>query len=739
MRGAIIGFTFAGALAGLGTGALDAFSAVGGDGAALAVLAGAMGLHTAIGLLVGPLFGVLRPLVPSQLSPLRLVRAAWRRLMPGAGDALGDRCHAVATVWIALLLLRVGVGVLTAAYAVVMTRIESTSFAALAVALSGLLVVAATLAVAAPLRAGLARAVEFVVRRRPRLSMLSHPMLNLVAAAVWTLLLLLAWSRAERETVEALDLRPALSGLLLVGGLLLGGEALTRRVRAARGALLAASLVALVGVAASFTALGLTTPAARAALGAGTGSSRLLLDGLRAPFDSDGDGYADQLGGGDCDDANPDVHPGAAEIYDNGVDEDCDGRDLHQPPPPPPAPEPPRPDPREKLSAPYNLVLVTIDSLRADHVGVYGYQRPITPNLDALAADAVLFRNAYANSARTPTSIPSMLSGRYPSEMVRSDRHFATYSAANVFLAEILGRRGYRTLGFPSHWYFEPRYGLNQGFQVWMPFTVVARRMEEVPTARPVVESAVAALRNVDPLVATEDAPFFLWAHLLDPHKNYLWHGELPRFGDAPADRYDHEVLYSDLWLGELLRALRARPDWDRTVVVVTSDHGEAFGEHGYQFHGFGLHEHQLRVPLVVRVPGVPPRTVTQRVGLIDLAPTLLDLADVPRRSPVRTDEMKLRGRTLLPLMFGEAVEDVPVFAEMPAARTPTTPARLAFLSGHWKLTHNAEGDHYELFNLAGDPGERNDLYARVPKRAEQMKTALQQFRAALDVRRATR
>lgn len=374
-------------------------------------------------------------------------------------------------------------------------------------------------------------------------------------------------------------------------------------------------------------------------------------------------------------------------------------------------------------------MLVTIDSLRADHVGALGYARPTTPALDTFAAESVVFESAYSPSAKTPTAIPALLTGRYPSELWRDDAHFTTYGPRNVFLAETLSEAGYRTAAFPSHWYFEPRYGLGQGFGVWQPYVAERGRMEKQPTAETVVVAAVESLQNSPP---DRERPFFVWLHLLDPHKDYIEHLDIPRFGDDPIDRYDHEIRYVDTWLAYLFDVLSRRADWDRTVVVVTSDHGEAFGEHGYRYHGFGLHEHQLRVPLIVRLPGVEPRRVDAPVGLIDLAPTLLDLAGV-RPEESRRARMGLRGRTLLPLLGGFEREPAPIFAEMP--RGPHNAEQLALRVGRHKLMYSAASNRWQLFDLVADPLEQTDLAAAEPDTLAELRAALTRLRAGLDRR----
>ncbi len=728
LRGIVFGFVLAGMIGGILAGAIDALGAMGGVQPGL-VLAGSMGFHVIFGAVAGLLAGLLFPFLPAGLTASRLLQRLAARLRPGSAVGLHDRCRTVAAVWLLLVIGGPGLALLTRGYRLVISRVQSPELAAVATAGLALLGLAGAAAISAPLHAGLARALEFVVRRRPQLTPLVHPTAHLVAVVIAAGAVAASLLGDERETMRALDLRPVISAVLVMGPTLLLGEMLSGPLSSVkpRRALMALGFLAFFAAAAA--AAGLRAPAARSEIVERTGSGRLLVAALRAPFDADGDGFARVLGGGDCDDDDPAVNPAAVDVPANGVDEDCSGADAVPPPPAPPPPPPPTEPAGLGLAPPYNVVLVTIDSLRADHVGALGYERPTTPALDELALDSVVFEVAYSASAKTPTAIPAMLTGRYPSELWRDDAHFTTYSPRNVFLAETLGAAGYRTAGFPSHWYFDPRYGLGQGFAVWQPYMTERGRMEKQPTAETVVVAAVESLQNSPP---DPERPFFVWLHLLDPHKDYIEHLDIPRFGGDPIDRYDHEIRYVDTWLAYLFDTLSRRADYHRTVVVVTSDHGEAFGEHGYRYHGFGLHEHQLRVPLIVRVPGLEPRRVLDPVGLIDLAPTLLDLAGVRPEEPERA-RMGLRGRTLLPLLGGFERPAQPIFAEMP--RGPHNAEQFALRVGRLKLMYSATGDRWQLFDLVDDPLEKTDLAPGEPERLAEMRAALTRLRAGLDRR----
>ena len=457
------------------------------------------------------------------------------------------------------------------------------------------------------------------------------------------------------------------------------------------------------------------------------GLPRAVLRALRKRGDRDHDGFAATFGGGDCDDRDPRRNPGMADAPGNGVDEDCSGADARRvvveaPPARTDAPRPTLQAPRD-----LNLLLITVDTMRAEmHHG--GYPHPITPNLDALAAESVEFDRAYAISSYTGRAIGPMMTARYPTECPRDGEHFTRYTAANVFLAERLKAVGFRTFGAASHFYFEPRFGLSQGVDAWDLSAKPEGDGQETTSAdAAVADRVIAQLRQPENAAGR----FFAWAHFFDPHKQYVEHRDLPVFARGERGRYDREVMNTDRQIGRILAALRALPNGvaDRTVVVVTSDHGEAFGEHGMGYHGVELWEELVRIPWIVRVPGVAPRHIATPRSQIDLTPTLLEVLRVPGPAAGAPDSFS--GRSLVPEMLGEAAPERPVYMELPEG--PYNSLRRALVFEGYKLLERG-ARRYLLFNLANDAAERNDLAATDATRLARMRAVMEQVRGELRV-----
>jgi arylsulfatase A-like enzyme len=504
-----------------------------------------------------------------------------------------------------------------------------------------------------------------------------------------------------------LDLRaPAILLVIALGGFF--AQAALRSLHGAAALALALLPLALTGRAAA--ALNAAAPVGQAIeRGAPLGGKSLRL--LRRASDRDGDGAGAWFGGGDCDDKNPRVHPLADEILDNGVDDDCSGGDLTQKAVADraPAPSPPPPGDAPKVPPDLNVLLITIDTLRWD-VGYAGYDRPISPNLDALAARSTVFERAYALASYTGKSIGPMLIGKYGSETHRNWGHFNTFTAEDTFVAERLQRAGVHTMAVHGHRYFGKFGGLDRGFAVVdlaaAPPEGADWAVDNTATSPALTDAAIRLLQEHG------EKRFFLWIHYLDPHADYLRHDDVPSFGKTQRDLYDGEVAFTDKHIGRVLDLVAAAPWGKRTAIVVTSDHGEAFGEHKMYRHGFELWEELVRVPLLVHVPGAPPSRIRARRSLIDLAPTILDLQRAPLPEAGATGGDFLSGVSLLPDVFlppGQAAPARDFLVDMPAG--PYNDARRAFLHEDLKLTIS-NGVRFELYDLAADPEERRNLWA---------------------------
>ena len=387
-----------------------------------------------------------------------------------------------------------------------------------------------------------------------------------------------------------------------------------------------------------------------------------------------------------------------------------------------------------------NLVLVTVDTLRADHMQVYGHARPTTPRLARMAGQGVLFAQAMAQAPWTLPSMASVHSSLYPSQHGAVGGELALPEEA-VTLAERLAELGYHTVAVVSHEFVGRGHGFAQGFEVFDESNVSGH---SAVTSESLTRSALSLTQGVE-------EPFFLWVHYFDPHFTYVQHpevgfsqgysGELPpritakrllqaedsSLSEADLDFiravYDEEIAHTDEWIGELWDGLVARDGSGHVALVVTADHGEYFHERGRFFHGKDVYRELVHVPLLITgaideglrgaVVDAPvetrsiPRTLLGLIGADDGSFGGIDLFEVPRAGGA-------------PAVFSEGSD---AFGE--------DERKIAVVADGWKLIQHLDDGRHELYHLESDPDERRDLWSQAPSEApiSALERRLEEFR----------
>ncbi len=387
--------------------------------------------------------------------------------------------------------------------------------------------------------------------------------------------------------------------------------------------------------------------------------------------------------------------------------------------------QPPRPD----------ILIITMDTTRADHLGVYGYARAQTPNIDALATDGFLFWQHLTPVPITLPSHTSLMTGLFPPSHTVHDNGTFVVPQEAATLAEVLRDAGYDTAAFIASFPLEGRFGLDQGFDL---YDADFKAGNEDPTRkdRSIYFDERPAGQVVDAVLEhwsrdDGDAPRFTFVHFFDPHQ--------PLAPPAPYDvqfrtsPYDGEIAYVDEQLGRLFDALKESGDWENTLVVLTADHGEGLGEHGEMTHAILLHQATLHIPLILRGPGVPVGETEEWTISTQLFRTLLDPLEL-----TPPDGEFATSHSLWPLLDngGPAPAGYPRFTgffETIAPRTSQGWAQLsAWMKGDWRLVH---APRPELFDLANDPDERADRLADEPEMAAGLMQELEDFLARNEAR----
>ena len=367
-----------------------------------------------------------------------------------------------------------------------------------------------------------------------------------------------------------------------------------------------------------------------------------------------------------------------------------------------------------------NVVVITIDTLRADHLGVYGDKNIQTPSIDQLARSGARFANAYTPIPITLPAHTAIFTGSYPMATGMHDFSGNKLSPTIPTLATVLSKNGYQTAAFIGAAVLDSRFGLNQGFETYFDHFDF-NRLDETNLDQAerrgdlVMDEALGWLKQRP---AHSGQPFFLWVHLYDPH--YPYTPPEPYASRYRTHPYDGEIAFADAQVGRLLSYLKEqRLDTD-SVIVLAADHGEGLGEHGEKTHGFFVYNSTLHVPLLVRIPGGAPRVIEDGVSLVDIMPTILQELKIPVPANVQ-------GRSLLSLVLGRSGQSAGSKSQL------YSETFLPLLHFHWSQlrAYQSRGLKYidaprpELYNTRSDPRELKNLYSARQSDAHEMHDSL--------------
>ena len=569
----------------------------------------------------------------------------------------------------------------------------------------------------------LAGAISALLRGIDRLVRLPYPSQPALRFALFVVApafaLLVPFLRTHRAAIGPVAAIPVLLLFLAIEGL--ADRLLEALARVLRPSLLTRRLLPLLAIGISLAAflatlIGYRTESAARAGVEGGFISHGTAELFRTLTDRDHDGFSALLGGGDCDGSNPAINPLAYDEPGNGIDENCDGADSAL------AGDDQGPGQLRRFYgklAPeqvrhYNVVWIVVDAVRAGHVGALGYKRNTTPYIDQLARESLLFSSARSQSSGTDMSIPSMLVGRDPARMHwEPTKRSVSIGDSEVTVAQRLSKLGYATGIIVNAWVDRYMGDYRRGYDIVRSLYDVKDWKKKATQSSPIaLARAIEVIEawEQDAARAEERKPFFLTVYFEDPHYTYVTHGKAyANFGSKDLDRYDAEIAYADRHVGFLLEHLRQKPEvWKDTIVIVTADHGEEFKEHGGRRHARTCYEEVIRVPLVVRIPGVEPERIDAPVALVDIIPTLLELVGATEGA-----DQELTGQSLLvPALAPDKVLPNRPFqcAVHSKGAHPTGFGVRAVVVGDQKLVHDLAKERFELYDLSKDPKEKKNL-----------------------------